>query len=210
MAGVAGRVRELTAPVRPPLVLASASPRRTDILSAAGWGHRVAPADVDETPLPGEGALDACRRLALAKARAGAAALDAGTVLGADTVVVLDGRLLGKPADRDAARAMLADLSGREHEVATAVALVRRPDGAEVADVAVSRVAFDVLDAATLEAYLDTDEWRDKAGAYAIQGHAGAFAHLRAGDLDTVIGLSMGLVNDLAARLEGPSGESGR
>jgi septum formation protein len=185
-----------------PLVLASASPRRTELLAAAGWDHAVAPTDVDETLPPGADAGEACRRLAEAKARAGAAGRVEGTVLGADTLVVLDGAALGKPEDQAVARRMLASLSGRAHQVISAVALLHVPSGRLVSGLAVSDVRFDALDEVVLQGYLDGDEWRDKAGAYAIQGDAAAFAHLAGGELDTVIGLPMTLVRDLARELE--------
>ncbi len=207
MAVVAGRVHGLSprAPMPPalaPLVLASASPRRTEILARAEWEHDVAPEDVDETPRPEESPRAACERLARDKAMAGARGREVGTVLGADTVVILGSRLLGKPVDREDARAMLLDLSGASHEVATAAALVRAADGACVSGVAVSRVRFEPLDEDCLRAYLDAGEWQGKAGSYAIQGLAGSFAQLESGDIDTVVGLSMALVRSLARRLE--------
>jgi septum formation protein len=200
-------VRQLSLPAAlAPLVLASGSPRRTDLLSTAGWLHEVAPVDVDETIEPGEEPGSAARRLAERKARAGASGRDAGavmgTVLGADTIVVVGDCILGKPDDIESARVMLGSLSGRRHQVISAVALVHVTSGKLVSGVAVSDVDFDGLDDATLQRYLDGGEWRGKAGAYAIQGDAAAFAHLETGALDTVIGLPMDLVETLAARLE--------
>ena len=184
-----------------PLVLASASPRRADLLTEAGHGFEVLPADVDETPRPGEPAGDVAVRLAEDKARAVAARRPDALVLGGDTVVVRDGALLGKPADADEARAMLASLSARTHEVISSAALCHAPSGVVVSGRHVSVVEFAALDEATLQAYLDGDEWRGKAGGYAIQGDAAAFATLRSGRLDTVIGLSLALVDELFARL---------
>lgn len=196
-------VRQLSLPAAlAPLVLASGSPRRTDLLSTAGWLHEVAPVDVDETIEPGEEPGSAARRLAESKARAGVSGRDAGVVLGADTIVVVDDCILGKPDDIESARVMLGSLSGRRHQVISAVALVHVTSGKLVSGVAVSDVDFDGLDDATLQRYLDGGEWRGKAGAYAIQGDAAAFAHLETGALDTVIGLPMDLVEALAARLE--------
>jgi len=182
-------------------VLASASPRRKQILEQAGWPVTVRPAEVDERVLPGEQPLACCERLARDKAAAVAATLAAGTALGGDTVVVVGEDLLGKPADREQAAEMLGRLSGRRHRVASAVALQRAGGGPVVSGVAVSTVRFDPLDGATLEAYLASGEWEGKAGAYAIQGQAGAFARLESGRLDTVIGLPMELVETLAAQL---------
>jgi septum formation protein len=201
-----------------PLVLASASPRRRDILAAAGWDYEVRPADVDESMRPGETPLACCERLACDKARAVGVGLLAGLspgrtrggVLAGDTIVEIDGDLLGKPEDRQAAAAMLGRLSGRVHRVASSVALMDIAADQLVSGVAVSEVQFDDLDEARLTAYLDTDEWRGKAGGYAIQGHAGAFAHLCRGEMDTVIGLPMKLVLDLAASFPaGAVGEPG-
>ncbi len=182
-------------------MLASASPRRRDLLAAAGWVHAVRPADVDESVRPGEAPLACCERLARDKARAAVDRLDgtpAGGVLAGDTIVEVDGRVLGKPADRAEAEVMLRDLSGRVHRVASSVALLEVATGEIVSGTAVSEVRFDALDDAVLSAYLDGQEWAGKAGAYAIQGDAGAFAHLVSGALDTVIGLPMGLVETLA------------
>ena len=184
------------------MVLASGSPRRTELLAAAGWAHEVAPMDVDESLVPGEAAGAAVRRLAELKAGAGATGRSAGTVLGADTIVVVKGAILGKPVDETDARAMLGRLSGRTHQVLSGVALVHAPSGRRVSGVASSDVRFDDLDAATLDRYLAGGEWRGKAGGYAIQGDAGAFAHLGDGALDTVIGLPMDLVAALATELE--------
>lgn len=183
-------------------MLASASSRRARLLADAGLEFTVVPADVDETPRPGEDGRALACRLALDKAAACARRLDAtvGTVLAGDTVVWCDGRSLAKPADEAEARAMLAALSGREHDVISSVALHDLATGRATVDAAVARVRFDALDASTLRRYVEGDEWRGKAGGYAIQGDAGAFAHLVDGDLDTVVGLSIDLVADLVTR----------
>lgn len=185
-----------------PLVLASASPRRRDILAAAGWEHTVSPSDVDESARAGESALACCERLARDKARAAGRAAGAGRtggILAGDTIVEIDGEMLGKPADRRAAAAMLRRLSGRVHRVASSVALLELSSGELASGIAVSEVRFDELDEARLATYLDSDEWAGKAGGYAIQGEAGAFAHLVSGSMDTVIGLPMELVRSLGA-----------
>lgn len=172
--------------------------------------HEVLPADVDESEHPGEGPLACCERLACDKARAVASVLGTktGGVLAGDTIVEIDGDLLGKPEDRDGAARMLRRLSGRLHRVASSVALMDVAAGLLVSGVAVSEVRFDELDEGRLAAYLDSDEWSGKAGAYAIQGDAGAFAHLSSGEMDTVIGLPMKLVKQLAATLPTDSAAS--
>ncbi|GJM20118.1 MAG: hypothetical protein DHS20C15_00330 [Planctomycetota bacterium] len=168
---------------------------------AAGYRFEVHVADVDETPQPGERADELVVRLARAKASAVAALHTSGHVLGGDTVVVRDGEILGKPNDSAAAGEMLRSLAGREHEVLSGVALIDAATGLDVHGLARSRVAMDLVSPETLADYLAGDEWRGKAGAYAIQGDAGAFMHLQHGELDTVIGLPVKLVRQLFERL---------
>jgi len=176
---------------RPPLVLASASPRRLELLAQVGVvPERVEPADVDETPLPKETPRRLAERLARAKALAGAARAPGAYVLGSDTVVALGRRLLGKPADEAEARAWLKLMSGRNHKVLTGVAVVA-PDGRCSARVAEARVAFKVLSAAEVDAYLASGEWRGKAGGYAIQGRAGAFVRGVVGSYTAIVGLPL-------------------
>lgn len=194
-------------PAAAPLVLASASPRRAELLTAAGLVHEVCPADVDESSRPGETPAALVERLARDKAVAGAAGRSAGSVLGGDTVVVLDERVLGKPADEAEARDMLRALSGREHAVLSGVALLDAASGALVSAVERTTVVVDALDEATLAAYLADGEWRGKAGAYAIQGLAGAFATVVQGHWDTVVGLPVALVLRLAGQLAETRGE---
>ncbi len=190
-----------------PLVLASASPRRADLLGRAGYDFEVRPADVDETPGAGEDPLELVLRLAEAKATAGAQGLTAGTVIAGDTVVIRDAEPLGKPDDAAAARRMLRSLAGRDHKVASSTALLHvgagmpAGSGAVVSGVDVSVVRFASLDEERLETYVAGGEWRGKAGGYAIQGDASAFASVVVGRLDTVIGLSLELVQRLADRL---------
>jgi septum formation protein len=176
----------------PVLYLASASPRRQELLAQIGvsFVSRVAP--IDETPLPGEAAAAYVERLALAKAFAAQATLEqpaGAVVLGADTAVVLDGRILGKPRDRADALATLAALSGREHEVLSAVALVDAQRSAT--RVVASRVRFRTLHAAEIEAYWDTGEPCDKAGSYGIQGLAAVFVSQLQGSYSAVVGLPL-------------------
>ena len=159
------------------LYLASASPRRRELLMQIGVAFTTRVQSVDETPLPGEGPVAYVERLALAKAAAVLATLPAGgdaVVLGADTAVVLDGRILGKPLDRADALATLAALSGREHQVMTAVALAS--EARSVVHTAPSTARFKVLTERTAEAYWAPCEPCDKAGSYGIQCLAAVFA----------------------------------
>ena len=169
------------------LVLASASARRRALLWQIGVPHRVRVADIDERARPGEAPEDCVRRLALAKARQPRS--EGLPVLGADTEVVLDEALLGKPRDRDSALAMLARLSGRTHRVLTAVALVTAA-GHQVA-LSESEVDFRALSADERERYWDSGEPRDKAGGYAIQGLGAVFVSALRGSYSGVMGLPL-------------------
>ncbi|MFO1351858.1 MAG: nucleoside triphosphate pyrophosphatase [Gammaproteobacteria bacterium] len=174
------------------LYLASASPRRRELLSMIGIRYETVLAPVDETPLAGEAPAAYVARLALAKARAGQAALAGSSnvpILGADTTVVVDGEIIGKPADRAEGLAMLARLSGREHEVLSAVALVR--GGREAVRVNLSRVRFRRLSVAECEAYWASGEPADKAGAYGIQGVGAIFIRELHGSHSGVMGLPL-------------------
>jgi len=185
-----------------PWILASASPRRAELLRAAGLEFRIAAVSIDETPRTGEAPLALCERLSREKAAKAVAQHPQASVLAGDTIVAIGEQVLGKPADRDHAQAMLRCLSGRSHKVVSGVALScpgHPSDGRiTISGVAVSEVVFDTLDDATLQFYLEGGEWEGKAGAYAIQGDAGAFARLVKGDRDTVVGLPVALVRALA------------
>lgn len=184
------------------LVLASASPRRRRILEHLGYDFLVRPAEVDETQRDGEDALAYVERLALAKATADARAGE--LVLGADTIVAVDGRLLGKPSDRDDAIWMLRRLSGREHEVSTGVAVHDvDSDRTETATVT-TVVAFAQLSDREIEWYVDSGEPMDKAGGYAIQGLGRLFVVRIDGDYTNVVGLPVPTVYALLNRLGGP------
>ncbi len=183
----------------PRLVLASASPRRRELLRSLGLAPLVRPVDVDETPLPGETAEQCVLRLARAKAAARAEPGE--LVLAADTLVTLDGELLGKPANADEARAMLARLAGREHLVATGVALRDGTDGRTAAGIARTRVRMAALDAGQIAGYVATGEPLDKAGAYAIQGLGAWWVEAIDGNYSNVVGLPLPLVRRLAAEL---------
>jgi septum formation protein len=177
----------------PDLVLASASPRRRELLERLGLVLVVAAAELDETALPGERPNDYVRRVAGAKCDAVAAAraglAPALPVLAADTTVVVAGEILGKPADAEDARRMLTRLAGRRHEVATAYRL--RFGGGLVERVVTTAVAFRALAPAEIDAYVASGEWRGKAGGYAVQGIAGAFVTELRGSHTNVIGLPL-------------------
>lgn len=176
----------------PSVYLASASPRRRELLRQIGVSYRLLRIEVDETPLPAERPQDYVVRLALLKARTGCATLgrrQPAPVLGADTAVVVEGSILGKPRDREEGLAMLALLSGREHEVLSAVALATPARSA--VKVQVSRVWFRELDPAERAAYWDSGEPCDKAGGYAIQGRAAAFIAEMHGSYSGVMGLPL-------------------
>ncbi|MFL5273583.1 MAG: Maf family protein [Anaeromyxobacteraceae bacterium] len=177
------------------LTLASRSPRRRELLGQLGLALEVSPADTDESPRPGEPAEAYVARVAREKA----GAVRAETVLAADTSVVLDGAILGKPADDADARRMLRALSGREHEVLSAVCARRL--GREEAVVVTSRVAFAPLRDDAIAWYVATGEPRDKAGAYAVQGAGGAFVVAISGSVSNVVGLPLAETLALLGRL---------
>ena len=177
------------------IILASASPRRAEILRTAQIPFEIRAASIDETPRPGEDAQAMVSRLAEAKARAAAAQLDAGSgeciVIGADTTVELDGEILGKPSDAAHAREMLAKLSGRTHRVLTGIFLLRLPDGSRRAATEISSVTFAPLTEKEIHAYVATGEPVDKAGAYAIQGLAGRHISRIEGCFFNIVGLPL-------------------
>lgn len=173
------------------VVLASSSPRRRELLSMIGVEHRVVPADIDERYLPGEDAVAHAERLAREKASTVAAMPEGADalIIAADTIVVVDGDVLGKPRDREEAVAMLERLSGRSHIVHTAVAV--RQDGREAYGVESPVVTFKPLDRPTIDAYVDTGEPMDKAGAYGIQGFGATLVRRVEGDYFAVMGLPL-------------------
>lgn len=173
----------------PPLVLASASPRRRQMLASLGLECTLEAPAVDETPLPGEAPADLVTRLALAKAQAVQRGHPDAVVLAADTSVVVDGLILGKPEDTEDAGRMLRALSGREHEVVTGVALASARE--THTRVVRTRVRFRVLTDAQIAWYLETREPLDKAGAYGLQGRAGWFVASIDGSYSNVIGLPL-------------------
>ena len=172
------------------LVLASASPRRRELLAGLGLPFDVVPSTVEESLAPGLPAPALATSLALAKARDVAARTEPATVvLAADTLVVLEGHPFGKPASPDDARRMLAALGGRTHEVVTGVAVVEAGTGREATEAVVSRVVMRPYTAAEIEAYLATGEPWDKAGAYAVQGEGRRLVAGVEGCYTNVVGL---------------------
>jgi len=176
-----------------PLILASRSPRRHQLLTMLGIPHRVASADVQEIRLPREAPEAYARRLARDKART----VPGAWVLGADTIVVLEDTVLEKPADAEDAVRMLGRLQGRRHEVITAVCLLAEGRSYEAADR--TGVYFRPATEAALRAYVATGEPMDKAGAYGIQGYGAALVDRIEGDFFGVMGLPVRLVLDLLA-----------
>ncbi len=179
------------------LILASASPRRRELLQQLGLEFTVRPAQIDESPHDEEKASDYVLRLAREKAHAVAESADrveGELVLAADTVVSVDDALLGKPEDEDDARRMLRMLSGRIHEVLTGVALCDIDRGLQLAKLHTTRVHFKELSDAEIDWYVATGEPSDKAGGYAIQGHAAIFVEGIGGSYSNVVGLPLELV----------------
>jgi septum formation protein len=176
-------------PVTPRIVLASQSPRRRELLAQVGIAHEVRPADIDETLLAGESPEGHSMRLAREKATTIAAREPGAAVVGSDTIVVVDGQILGKPGDAAGARAMLARLSGRSHLVFTAVAVAR---GDRVVESVVRvGVTFRELAPWEIDAYVATGEPMDKAGAYGIQGFGATIVDRIDGDYFAVMGLPL-------------------
>jgi septum formation protein len=184
------------------LVLASGSPRRAEILNAVGWPFEIVAANIDESRFESEAAVPYVSRLAKTKAETVAKNLPSGLVLGADTVVLVDDEILGQPSDAEDARRMLKLLSGRWHEVLTAVALLRAGDNRSVVDHEKTRVRFAEMSVAEIDWYVMTGEPMDKAGAYAVQGSAALFIEEIQGDYFNIVGLPVRLVYKLARKIQ--------
>lgn len=182
------------------LVLASASPRRSELLRQIGLGFTVEVADIDETPLPGEHHTAYTLRLAEAKARAVLERHPGAVVLGADTTVSVDDMLLGKPADEEDAARMLRLLSGRHHYVTTSVAVLTAEH--TLTEAVTTRVTFSKIPEDELAAYVDSGEPMDKAGAYAIQGGAAKWIPRIEGEYSNVIGLPLARVWEILRGLK--------
>ena len=189
--------REAGGPVR--VILASQSPRRRELLNLIGMRHEVRPADIDETVRPGELPAPHAERLAREKALAIARREPDALTIGSDTIVVVDGEILGKPAAPEDARRMLRRLSGREHVVFTAVAVAH--DGRVASSVEEVTVSFRSLSDAEIDAYIATGEPMDKAGAYGIQGYGATIVERIDGDYFAVMGLALGRMVRLMGEL---------
>lgn len=177
------------------LILASSSPRRAEILANAGLPFSVLSSAVDESPYPGEAPAALVQRLANAKADlVTARAVGPAIVVAADTIVVLDDKILGKPASLEDARHMLQQLSGRTHSVLTGVALIRLPDGERRQFIESTLVHFRPITDQEISSYLASEEPLDKAGAYAIQGQAGRYVPRIEGCYFNVVGLPLSRV----------------
>lgn len=181
-----------------PFILASRSPRRAELLRAVGWPFEVMAADIDESLIADEDAVDYVRRLAETKARVIAARVMGKLVLGADTTVLVGGEILGQPVDDDDARRMLKLLSGEWHEVITGVALIREGENPlTIVDYETTHVHFAVLSEDEIDWYVSTGEPAGKAGAYGIQGKAAPFIDEIQGDYFNIVGLPIRLVYEL-------------
>ena len=186
--------------LREKLVLASSSPRRTEILERAGWPHEIMVAGIDETVLPNEEPAAYVQRLARSKAEAVASRLNEGLVLGADTTVVIANEILGQPVDEADARRMLELLNAKWHEVLTAVAVIRVGGESRVA-YETTRVRFAEMSHEEIDWYIETREPFGKAGAYGIQGKAALFIEEIEGDYFNIMGLPIRLVYELTTGL---------
>lgn len=187
----------------PRLILASGSPRRAEILSFVGWTFEKKVADIDETEFANEKPEDYVQRLARTKAETVAANHEDALVLGADTIVVIDNQIIGKPKDFADARRMLRLLSGNWHEVFTGVALVKVSENARQTkvDLQKTRVKFAELSDEEIELLIEKGEPLDKAGAYAVQAQAALFIEEIQGDYWNVVGLPVNLVYKMAKSL---------
>ncbi|MGF9822995.1 Maf family protein [Brevibacillus agri] len=186
------------------LILASSSPRRRELLQALGIPFTVMTSDVDETTAPGLSPAQVVEELSLRKAREVAARLTEGVVLGSDTIVVLDGHILGKPADEADASRMLSMLQGREHTVYSGVALIDAATGRSEVAHSHTDVKIRPLSEAEIKSYIATKEPMDKAGSYAIQGIGATIVEGITGDYFTVVGLPLCLTSKLLARFGMP------
>jgi septum formation protein len=190
---------------RLPLILASSSPRRRQLLQEAGYSFTVLPPreEAEDDARPGESAEALVRRLAMQKARDVAQRVPQGVVVACDTVAECQGTILGKPADRDHARQILKTLRGREHRVYSGLCLWRRPDDWHEVEVDVTTLVMQPLSDAELEAYLDSGAWEGKAGAFGYQDGLD-WVRIVEGSASNVVGLPMERLAQMLARFEDP------
>jgi len=188
----------------PKLILASGSPRRAEILASVGWEFEKRVADIDETELPNENSRDYVQRLAREKAETIAANCENAFVLGADTTVVINNQIIGKPFDLSDARRMLRLLSGNWHEVLTGIALVRvsAKEQKVMVDLQATSVKFAELSDAEIEFLVEKGEPLDKAGAYAVQAQAALFIEEIKGDYWNVVGLPVNLLYNVLEKIK--------
>ena len=179
------------------IILASNSPRRRELLDQIGLAFTAAPADVDERLHPGEAPKGYAERLALDKARAAAGRAGKDIVIAADTIVVVNGKVLGKPSDAEDARRMLTELSGREHEVITALAVMDAATGRSSVRTSITRVWFRTLTEREINVYVETGEPLDKAGAYGIQERGALLVERIDGCYSNVVGLPLSLLGEM-------------
>ncbi len=175
----------------PPVVLASSSPRRKELFAHFGVPFTVKVPDVDESLLPGEEPSDHVGRLAVEKARAVAEGISRGLVIAADTIVVINGEIIGKPEGREEARRMLGRIAGRTHHVYSGVVVTDAASGETRAAVVRSRVTMTPMEETEIERYVDTGEPLDKAGSYAVQGKGGRYVTEIEGSFTNVVGLPL-------------------
>ena len=187
--------------VSTPVILASSSPRRRELLSDMGLQFQVVSPEIDEEPLPGESTQDTASRLSLAKALAVASRFDAGYVVGADSMVVLEGRPMGKPADASDARRMLRELRDTRHQVTTGVTVVDAALGRRLTDTVTSYVKLRNFTDAEIEASIASGMPLDKAGAYAVQDEALRPAESWEGCYSNIVGLPLCRVSEMLAEL---------
>lgn len=185
-----------------PIILASNSPRRRELLRQVGVSFTVDPADVDERALPGEKPEDYAVRVALDKARVAATRAQNGVIIAADTIVVLDNAILGKPADLRDAERMLTMLSGRVHRVITGLAMMDAATGKTITGVAATSVWFRDLSRQEILSYIAGGEPLDKAGAYGIQGKGALLVKQIEGCYFNVVGLPLSLLGELLREFE--------
>jgi septum formation protein len=171
------------------IILASASPRRKDLLSSIGCNYEIYVPDIDESILDEETPESACYRLSIQKAKSASVIFSEALIIAADTLVTIDNNIFGKPHDAEEARAMLNTLNGREHKVITGLSIIY--EGKTMTEIESTIVSFRKLTEDDIEAYISTGEYQGKAGAYAIQGYASLFIERIVGDYFNVVGLPL-------------------
>ncbi|MBM9536966.1 Maf family protein [Desulfobulbus alkaliphilus] len=185
-----------------PLILASASPRRQEFLTQLGLSFHVQPAIIDETPRPGEAPVQFAQRLATAKAESMASDQPQACIIGADTVVSLGTTLFGKPADQQEALTILKNLQGKTHLVTTGLAIICRQRDIKETTTVTSQVTFDTFPDPVLQAYIETGDPMDKAGAYGIQGQGAFLVRSITGSWSNIVGLPVNTLIRTLLRLE--------